>query len=357
MTRIDLQIRKHRKSNPVIGTGFIALDIVEGKSDNFSTAGGSCGNVMAMLAWLGWTASPVGRIGRDSAGNYILNEYKKLGVDTRHIIRDKQIATPIVIQRFAETADGERTHRFSLSCPDCGGWLPRFRPMTINQATPILNSDFAPRIFYFDRVAPASLRLANWAKEAGALVLFEPSSVGDEKSFSQAVDLCHVMKYSHDRLGHVPDLAAAKSPRLIVETLGEEGLHMRWRGRWSTLPAFQESGFEDAAGSGDWCSAGLLHLVGGRGAEGFANLKKADLDRALKFGQALATLNCRFEGARGLMTHMNQQAANKALRSLAEKGTPVEFELDSTAVKRIPKNLCGLCKPASNNATRNKKAA
>ena len=33
----------------------------------------------------------------------------------------------------------------------------------------------------------------------------------------------------------------------------------------------------------------------------FAELKKADITRALKFGQALATLNCQSEGARGLM--------------------------------------------------------
>ena len=344
MTRIDLQIRKHRQSSLAMGTGFIALDIVEGKNGTFGAAGGSCGNVIAMLAWLGWATSPTGRIGRDSAGEYLFQEYDALGVNTTHIIRDERISTPIVIQRFSETVEGGRSHRFSLSCPDCGGWLPRFRPMTIKQATPVMESNLAPKIFYFDRVTPASLRLAKWAKETGALILFEPSSVGDERPFLQAVDLCHVLKYSHDRLGHVPDLAAAKSPQLIVETLGEDGLRMRWHGRWSNLPAFRTSAFEDAAGSGDWCSAGFLHRAGAYGARGFATLKKTDLDQALKFGQALATLNCRFEGAGGLMSTMDQSSVNRALQSLAETGEAAPLDQTHDTGREMPKDLCNLCK-------------
>ncbi len=328
-----------------MGTGFIALDIIEGKFGTFGAAGGSCGNVMVMLAWLGWTACPSGRIGEDSAGDYIFDEYQAVGVETCHLVRDDRVATPIVIQRCTETKDGERTHRFSLSCPDCGAWLPRFRPMTINQAAPILGSDLAPKVFYFDRITPASLRMAKWARETGALVLFEPASVGDEKPFQQAVDLCHVLKFSHDRLGHLPDLATAKSPRLVVETLGEDGLRLRWRGRWSALPAFRTTIFEDAAGSGDWCSAGFLHVVGARGANGFAKLKKADLDRALKFGQALASLNCRFEGARGLMRYMDHRSVNKALRSLLEKGTLADLNHNSESLLSMPGDLCRLCKP------------
>lgn len=345
MIRIDLQIKIHRQSHLAIGTGFIALDIIEGKTHTFNAVGGSCGNVMKILAWLGWSSLPSGRIGKDAAGDYIVEEYKQLGLNTDNLIRDERVFTPIVIQRYRETANGDRTHRFSLSCPDCGGWLPRFRPMTINQAAIILDSDIAPKIFYFDRVTPASLRLAKWAKDLGALVFFEPSSIGDEASFLYAVDICHVMKYSHDCLGHVPDLAAAMSPRLVIETKGEDGLRMRWRGRWSSLPAFRTPVFEDAAGSGDWCSAGFLHCVGTRGADGFANLKKTDIDHALKFGQALATLNCRFEGARGLMTHLDHRNANRALRSLVEKGEPVELKSNVEAQYNVPVDFCRLCRP------------
>lgn len=216
--------------------------------------------------------------------------------------------------------------------------------------------DGTPKVFYFDRVTPASLRLAKWAKDAGALVLFEPSSVGDEKPFQRAIDLCHVLKYSHDRLGHIPDLAAAQSPQLIVETLGAQGLRMRWGGRWSALPAFNTDVFEDAAGSGDWCSAGFLHSVGAKGAEGFHRSERTDLERALKFGQALATLNCRFEGARGLMSFMDHQSVNKALRLLLETNAFANVDHLQGSPRGLPEDLCSLCKPQkSTPASRKKK--
>lgn len=345
MTRIDLQIKKHCSTYSAVGAGFIALDIVEGRTTTFATSGGSCGNVMAMLAWLGWNAIPSSRIGRDAASEFIMQEYEKIGVDTSRLILDERVSTPIVIQKFTETADGGRSHRFSLSCPDCGSWLPRFRPMTIKHAEPLLTSKLKPQVLYLDRVTPASLRLARWARELGTLVMLEPSSIGDEKSFLRAVDLCDVLKYSWERLGHVPDLAEAKSPKVIIETKGQDGLRIRWRGHWSSLPAFRAPVFEDAAGSGDWCSAGFLHLIGFRGAAGLDTLKKADLSRALKFGQALAAINCRFEGARGLMTFMELPQANRALRSLVENGEIVDIDLGSETDRSLPKDLCNLCKP------------
>ena len=356
MTRIDLQIRKLTSGKSAIGAGFVALDIVEGRKKTFASTGGSCGNVMAILGWLGWNAQPTSRLGADPASEYIIEEYNEIGVDTSHLILDETVSTPIVIQKFTETAEGGRSHRFSLSCPDCGGWLPRFRTMTLKQAEQFMLDDSRPQIYYFDRVTPSTLKLARWARDLQALVVFEPSSLGDEKHFLQALELCDVLKYSNDRLGHIPDLAASNAPKLIIETLGDEGLKMRWRGRWSVLPAFDAPVFEDAAGSGDWCTAGLLHLIGGDGAEGLSKMKKPALDRALKFGQALATLNCGFEGARGLMNHMDQRTANRALRSLIERGEPLHIDDHLANVREMPEQLCDLCTPQT-NANKAKRAA
>ena len=85
--RIDLQIRKHKDSNLAMGTGFVALDIVEGRSSTFGAAGGSCGNVMAMLAWMGWNSAPIGRLGTDAAGDYVIEEFRVLSVDSSALIR------------------------------------------------------------------------------------------------------------------------------------------------------------------------------------------------------------------------------------------------------------------------------
>ena len=249
---------------------------------------------------------------------------------------EKAVQTPIVIQRFVEDKEGRRIHRFSLACPECGGWLPRFRASTLQQAADVTQSTVVPKTFYMDRLSPASLKLAAWAREKGALVVFEPSSVGDDRQFQKAVDLCHILKFSHDRLGHLRDLREAQQPRIIVETLAEEGLRVRWRGHWSDLPAFTLPVFVDGAGAGDWTTAGLIHQLGSNGARAFETLQKPRLLSALRFGQGLAAINCGYEGARGAMMAMTRDQLSKRLMTFASRTAESMADAQETTVREKP---------------------
>ena len=327
------------------------MDIVEAENGRFAAVGGSCGNVMALLAWIGWRAMPVARLGQDGPGSFVRDEFKAIGVQTCSLTDEAAVQTPVVIQRFTETKDGQRTHRFSLTCPECGEWLPRYRPITLKQAAQVTELSAAPEVYYFDRISPSSLRLAEWAKEKDALIVFEPSSIGDEHRFLRAVELCDVLKYSHSRLGHVPDLAKVASPCLVVETSGHKGLRVRWRGRWSKLPAYAVPKFVDAAGSGDWCTAGFIHKITEGGAKPFMTLDKARIDHSLRFGQALAALNCGFEGARGAMMTLTLTQMNKALSAMSDAGEPVwdKRDVDYAAP---PKKTCRMCAVNPNIASK-----
>jgi fructokinase len=66
-------------------------------------------------------------------------------------------------------------------------------------------------------------------------------------------------------------------------------------------PAFEVDDARDTAGAGDWCTAGLIHRLGQAGAAGLLEVEADELRDALRFGQAMAAWNCRFEGARGGM--------------------------------------------------------
>lgn len=127
MTRIDLLLKPATGSPTCIAVGFVAADIIEGSVEEFAAVGGSCGNVMAILAWLGWNAVPVSRLGRDWAAKIIRRDLGALGADLTGLSDEKSVQTPIVIQRFVKDRTGRQTHRFSLTCPECGGWLPRYR--------------------------------------------------------------------------------------------------------------------------------------------------------------------------------------------------------------------------------------
>lgn len=345
MTRIDLMLKPATASPTCIGIGFVAADIIEGSLEEFVAAGGSCGNVMAILAWFGWNAAPVSRLGRDWAEKVIRKDLGEVGVNLANLISEESVQTPIVIQRFVKDSAGRQTHRFSLTCPECGGWLPRYRALTLGQADSVIAQSLAPRTFYFDRVSPAALKLAEWAKEEGALIVFEPSSIGDERQFRRAVDICHLLKYSHDRLGHLRDLGETQSPRIIVETLAEEGLRVRWRGHWSELAAFEAPWFRDGAGSGDWCTAGLIHRLGSKGVALFDTLQKPALLAALRFGQALAAVNCGYEGGRGAMLALSRDKMAGALTKLATRKPdfdPVGIE-PSGVESGVPKKICSTC--------------
>jgi sugar/nucleoside kinase (ribokinase family) len=359
MTRVDLTLRAAARHPVCVGVGFIAADIVEGRTEEFVAAGGSCGNVMAILAWLGWKSYPVARLGKDWAAGTVRKEFKALGLKDDYLSDEKAVQTPIVIQRFVEDKQGRRVHRFSLACPECGGWLPRFRASTLQQAVEVTQSALAPKAFYMDRLSPASLKLANWAREKGALVVFEPSSVGDERQFQKAVDLCHVLKFSHDRLGHLRDLREAQQPRIIVETLSEDGLRVRWRGHWTDLPAFTLPIFIDGAGAGDWTTAGLIHQLGTNGAKMFDTLQKPRLLSALRFGQGLAAINCGFEGARGVMMAMTREQLGKRLMALTSKTAETASNLQEALLygTDIPSRLCATCVSDGKSSSPTKRAA
>jgi sugar/nucleoside kinase (ribokinase family) len=345
MTRVDLMLKLARGQQTCIGIGFVAVDIVEGTVEEFTAAGGSCGNVIAILAWFGWNAVPVSRLGRDWAAKIIRNDLRGVGANLAGFSDEECVQTPIVIQRFLKDRTGRQTHRFSLTCPQCGAWLPRYRSPTLEQIDNLVAGIAIPNTLYFDRVSPAALKMAEWAKDQGALIVFEPSSIGDERQFRKAVDVCDVLKYSRTRLGHFQDLGEARSPRIIVETLAEKGLRVRWRGHWSELPAFEAPWFRDGAGSGDWCTAGFIHRLGAKGTTIFDTLQKPLLLAALRFGQALAAVNCGYEGARGAMLALSREQLAATLTKLASPKPdfdPAENE-PSGKERGVLKSICTSC--------------
>ena len=55
----------------------------------------------------------------------------------------------------------------------------------------------------------------------------------------------------------------------------------------------------DAGGSGDWCTAGLIHSLAQGGVASYERATPEELHDALRFGQAMSAWNCAFVGARG----------------------------------------------------------
>lgn len=155
-------------------------------------------------------------------------------------------------------------HRYAFSCPTCGTPFARFRPPTLEQAETVLANHRAPDLFFFDRVSAAIKAMATEFRKRGALICFEPSGTGRPKDFIEALALSHIVKYSEDRMhGALGSLRSLEGERVEIETLGSRGLRFRRVGNgdassWKTQQAFKVRTLRDAAGAGDWRTAGLL---------------------------------------------------------------------------------------------------
>jgi fructokinase len=346
--------RQPKQAPTVLGSGLLALDIVISEVSREPPrywAGGTCGNVLTVLSYLGWESKPVARLQGGTAAQRILQDLKRWGVSERFVTVADDGSTPVIVERITEGVGGAPRHSFSWRCPECGSQFPGFKPVLASVTEDIARQEGPPDVFFFDRATPGGVLLANSCAGRGALVVFEPSSVGNPVLFRQAWEVSHVVKYSHERLRELPEIGVGGGPRLQIETLGEAGLRYRKvrpsgrGGQWSELKAFQVEDIKDAAGSGDWCTAGIIDRGGREGAKGLFRLSDGDLRAAFRYGQALAAWNCGFEGARGGMYVVDQATFQKDVTGIlgGEADGPVaKFKPPAVRGEQI-EGFCPVC--------------
>ncbi|MBX3384501.1 MAG: hypothetical protein KF864_13445 [Phycisphaeraceae bacterium] len=303
-----------------------------------------------MLAWLGWQAIPVARLGDDVPGSLVRKEMEALGVNWDHVRHTATAGTPTIIQEFVTGPEGQPVHRFRVACPTCRGFLPRYTAPTISMAREsLLALSAPPDVLYFDRASAAAIDSAKSVRTRGGLVVYEPVGAGDLRLFARAVSVSDIVKYSSDHRSRLASALAASRPRLEIETLGAAGLRFRSctgtrPGAWTCLAAYPVERFRDAAGAGDCCTAGLIWcLAQFRHSRGWS-LGQRSILSALRFGQALASINCAFVGARGMMRAVGATTAITAARQmigLRESPTlPEDAEPVAAGVEAAACNAC-----------------
>lgn len=322
---------KQKRRPVVVGTGLIALDLIYNEStiDGLKVmAGGSCGNVLAALSYSGWASYPIARFKNDAAADALIKDLSQWGVFLNGISTKSDGSTPIIIERIKKNRYGKLTHFFNMRCPECGSFLPRYKPV-LAQNVPMLLDDLpTPNVFYLDRVSRSSIELAKNFKEAGALIFFEPPGVRNEKQFIECLNVTDILKYSEDNLQNAQDLVEDSSVYLKIETQGEDGLRFTAgktnnRSEWRKMKAYSINNVRDTAGAGDWCSAGIIHYLGRKGRDYFYSRTCSDIEEALFLGQVIAAMSCQFDGARGIMYNITKKDFQKNIKDIMEKDCPI----------------------------------
>lgn len=345
----------------VVGTGLVSLDIVAHRDHSAPPrlyAGGTCGNVLAIMAFLGWKSIPVARMDHGPVALHILRDLRRFHVVTDFMHLGPQSPAPVIVEWISQDGDGNGMHRYSFTCSDCGNWYPGFRAVVAKAAGEALHNLGNPAVFFFDRVSRSALDLAESFRHTGGLVVFEPSGVGDPKQFRKAVDLCHVLKYSSDRMSDLATLPRRPIPPLEISTLGSSGLVYRSKlsgsksRSWRRMDSIHLPRVVDAAGSGDWFTATMLDGVARNGFSTLDDLSVSELDSALHRAQAAAAWNCAFEGPRGGMYSTTGRGLNAAITSLlqgrgfAQRVSPEQSRSNDT----LPPDVCLCCSPLAEPA-------
>lgn len=289
-----------------MGAGLVTLDVIYNKNGrtkpNF-LAGGSCVNVLTILSYLGWRSYPIARLGKDVEGSRILEDMKQWKVNTKFVLRDAEIDSPRIIQRFSKKKSNK--HSFHLKCSH-GKWLPRRRPILLKTLEILQNKFPKSNVFYFDRVSTSILAMAKIQKAKGALIVFEPPKLGDDELFYQCLEIADIVKHCYHH--SISKNYGIKIP-LEIQTMGKDGLIYKStildHRNWKHLDSYRAVNLVDASGSGDWLTAGIIYILGQNGNRGRISERKLKL--ALNFGQCLATINCNFIGARGTMYNLSKQ--------------------------------------------------
>ena len=349
--------RSSRQAKPVVfGVGLIALDLVisaDADTPIRAWAGGTCGNVLAILSYLGWDAYPVARLNAAPASLKVKADLARWGTHPDFLQCEPANDTPIIVQEIRRSVNGQPTHRFRWACPHCGHWLPRYRAVTLRGATSVRPHLSGARLFFMDRLSPAALDLAREAAARGAVVVFEPSSRTDDRLLDIALGIAHIVKYADHRVALRASTRPGPSVLLQIETMGPRGLRYRsWlpqakTQRWEHLDSVKAPFVADTCGAGDWCSAGILASLATEGQEGLTKRSASQLELALRYGQTLAAWNCGFEGARGGMYAVDRVSFEKQVRRIGRGAEATTFRHATASQESSTVVPCPACRAAS----------
>lgn len=300
----------------IIGIGLVALDVVLEKNSEVKPilyAGGSCGNVLSILSYLGFSTYPIARLANNRATEELINDIKTWGVKTDLIIKGDDGSTPIIIQRISKSKDGTPIHRFEFRDPETGKYLPSFKPVLVKSIEDLYNRKSFCDFFYLDRISRSSIELAKLYKNNGAIIIFEPSSlkIDNTSLLNEIVEFVDIIKFSNDRIPHYKSIFENGKIPIEIETLGKEGINYRINtqlgdGKWKHVSTFDLLKIVDSAGAGDWTTAGIIKSLIENNITTVNQIDPNKFEDFLIYGQALGALSCLYKGARGLMYNVNK---------------------------------------------------
>lgn len=282
---------------------------VVGKTNKFTeniiaeSVGNTCGNVAAILPYLGVQTYPIVHLDQSEQGHLIKDDLQRYGADVRFVQNSANGGTTLLrCTHKRDKMTGEHTTSFRATSP--GSRFPRRRFLRVRDEAPAFmeNLDFVPDIFFFD-AAEAGLRyLASELRKKGTLVYFEPESDADKAKFLKAVEVSDIVKFSHEKVGNL-DFVAQNSDKLFIRTMGAEGLEFNLCGQgWVKIDPVPNDNVVDWEGAGDWTTSQFIACLCEKDMLSLAQMTVESLRTCLEVACSTASRSVSYMGSKGMIS-------------------------------------------------------
>ena len=306
------------KTYDVVALGELLIDFTQnGKSEQGNpifeaNPGGAPCNVLAILAKLGHKTAFIGKVGNDFFGKELKKTLEEVGIDSTRLYMDNEVHTTLAMVHTYP--DGDRDFSFYRN--------PGADMMLTEEEIPeeLINDT---KIFHFgtlsmthEGVRAATKKALNIAKEAGAIISFDPnlrpplwdSLETAKEQVLYGLNYCDILKISDNEIqwltgeenytAGVNWIKERYQIPLILVSMGKEGSRAYYDGKMVEVKPFLQKNTIETTGAGDTFGGCVLHYICEHGLEG---LTEDNLTEMLTFANAAAALITTKKGALRVM--------------------------------------------------------
>jgi len=277
--------------------------------------GGSITNSAIISAKLGLKTGLLSRIGKDPLGDFAVEFLAACKIDTKGIIRDSGIRTPLAIAKIDEF--GIAKYTFYKNSPKDSVILLKNTPKYLLDTCKVFHTGSS--YSYQKETFKEILKFIKFLKKRGVFISYDPNmrpeGITDKFIVKNRVlrllNLSNLAKLSQVDLeyltGHKSPVTGLKRLKKLVKselvlTLGSKGaIYLDHKGLLTRVPAFKVK-IADTIGAGDAFTAGLLYRLIKQGrANFFANMKFN-----MTFASAVSAIICTKKGSHEALKNTKQ---------------------------------------------------
>ena len=300
----------------IIGSGIYNLDTIVVRdypewpqlcpfTDNvvLEEVGGTCGNVMSILAWMGWDAKPLACLDDSPEGLKITEDLKRYGCDCRYVTNTPGGGTTLLRCTHKKTADGEHVMSVKAGSPGGSRFPKRHFLRARDEAPAFLDSlDEAPAVFFFDNPSAGNRIIAKGLRERGSLIYFEPSKLVSNADF-EAVAVSDIIKFSDE---NIPDdsFVEAYDDKLFIQTMGAKGVRYKFKFLpWTIVSCVHNDNVVDTEGAGDWFTAAFIDRLADSRLLEFDTIYMDYFKHDIEYAASIAARSIEHMGSLGLIRY------------------------------------------------------